>query len=157
MFGKIWTLYEELKMFSSQVCFFFKNWFKDLGWSRAGQLDPVTMVSIRNWWRWMRLPSGKHTKKYGKSSSLLGKFSCKYTIFYVAMLAYQRVAPTRKPPFAVRSSGQQPVSPSDLANLLDSCRGKQSATQMGKQRCLQRLGQIVITYSFAISYKLYWM
>ena len=40
---------------------------------------------------WIGLPSGKHTKNYGKSPFLMGKSTIN-VVFSIAMLNYQRVA-----------------------------------------------------------------
>jgi len=40
---------------------------------------------------WHQLPSGKHTKNYGKSPCLMGKSTISMAIFNSKLLVYQRV------------------------------------------------------------------
>ena len=60
-------------------------------------LAKKTPVSFRQTGNRWRLPSGKHTKNYGKSPLLMGKSTISMDIFHSKLLVYQRVHLTEKP------------------------------------------------------------
>ena len=60
-------------------------------------LAKKTPVSFRQTGNRWRLPSGKHTKNYGKSPLLMGKSTISMDIFHRQLLVYQRVHLTEKP------------------------------------------------------------
>ena len=63
------------------------SWAK---WSHHVPSSPGDKEIGRSWWTW-ELPSGKHTKNYGKSPFLNGKIHYKCGIFNSKLLNYQRV------------------------------------------------------------------